>query len=227
MKIVVVGDSYVYGQGCSDRATYMGDPGNHGSSRHCWSGLLQQRYPTWNVKNYAYPGADNINIVKELQQNLHDDVRLIVFCSTFISRIPARHPHVQAEKDFTVTISPHWTPEVNEAGFNDAVIKYYKHLYSDVVGQDVLTNCLLAAYGAARLIGADFLWTRPVRHQPELNSPIINRFKQHEFKSMSDLDYSADELSLCQHPNNNGHARYFNEVITPLIDNFLQDHNEQ
>lgn len=222
MKIVVVGDSYVYGQGCSDRAAYIDDSG---PSNYCWASLLQQHYPTWDVKNYGHPGADNVNIVKELQQQLQQDIKLIIFCSSFISRIPVRHPY--AENDCTMPVSPHWTAHIDEPGFNESVAKYYKHLYSDVVGIDIMTNSLLAAYCATKLIGADFLWSRPVRHHPEVPSQIIDWFGRCEFKSACDFDYTADELAPCRHPNNNGHARYFKEVITPLIDNFLQDHNGQ
>lgn len=223
MKIVVVGDSYVYGQGCSDRST--GVPYKIGSSNYCWASLLQQHYPTLDVKNYGIPGIDNINMSKVLHQHLQQDIKLIVFCSTFISRVPVRDPY--AEDYTTTTISPHWTVHLDEPGFDESITKYFKHLYSDLLGHDIMTNSLLSAYGTAKLIGADFLWTRPTQHQFESKNQIINWFKHCEFKSMSDFDYTADELAPCRHPNNNGHARYFKEIITPLIDNFLQDHNGQ
>ena len=224
MKILVAGDSYIYGQGCSDRDHNWGNPREIGPSNYCWPSLLQQHYPTLDVENYGFPGTDNVNIAKQVHQHLQQDIKLIVFCSTFISRAPARYPG--AEDDFTITISPHWVTGLSEHGFDDSVTKYYKHLYNDLLGLDLLTNSLMSAYGAAKLIGADFLWTRPIRHQPYLDNQTINRLGDCEFKSTSDIEYTADELAYCAHPNNDGQARYFNEIITPLIDNFLQEHNE-
>jgi hypothetical protein len=223
MKIVVVGDSYTYGQGCSDRNTHVDDYKKIGSSNYCWTSLLQQRYPALEVKNYGKPGIDNINMAKVLHQQLQENIKLIVFCSTFTSRVPVRHPY--AENYITLTISPHWQHHLNEPGFDESITKYFKHLYSDIVGHDIMTNSLLSAYGTAKLIGADFLWNRPTQPQHESNNQIIDWLKHYEFKSMPDFDYMADELAPCGHPNNNGHARYFKEIITPLIDNFLQDHN--
>ena len=223
MKIIVVGDSYTYGQGCSDRVDNY-DLVTAAPSASCWASLLQKQYPSLTVRNYSQPGADNPKIIRFLHKNLEQDVDLVIFCSTFISRIPVRCPG--NDNDLSLTISPQWSELEHEPGFNHSVMQYFKHLYSDLVGYNLMTNCLMAAYGFSKLVNADFRWTHPMcNFMPGPNNQIFEQMAPYKIKSSADLNYKYSEFASCMHPNDAGHARYFEEVIAPMIELFLKDRN--
>jgi hypothetical protein len=223
MEIVVAGDSYVYGQGCSDRPSNQKIPYDI-PSLYCWPSLIPQHYNNIVLKNCAMPGADNITIVNALSRTVTSNTKLVIFCLTFISRIPTRHPDVKYNS--TITISPHFSTETSDRMFVNAAEQYYKYLYSDMMGYNVMAAALLAAYGAAKHAGADFLWSRPVKHALDPLNQEFKQFGPYQFMPTCDIDYTDDELASCRHPNDLGHARYFKQVIVPLVDNFFKNHNE-
>ena len=150
MKIVVLGDSFTFGQGCSDTPTeVVALP-----SAYCWPSLIQKQFAI-PVDNRAGLGYSNASIIETLHQDLTTDINLVIFCASFPTRIQiSRNEHVSE------SMSPHWKSDQNDLDIDNAVRLYYKHLYSNRIGYTNIITTLLAAYGAARLIGADFLWSK-------------------------------------------------------------------
>ena len=211
MKIVVVGDSFTFGQGCSDAFPVIGKT----PSAYSWPSLLQQYLPNSVVDNRAIPGNNNMTMFESLYQELTTDINTIIFCASFAMRIAVRVPDY--EEFATLSISPHWSTESTELGFNDAIANYYKHLYSDRVGYNTAATAVMAAYGCARLVGADFFWSKPANQQPTTTNKIFDHLAPYQFMSSTDFEYTDIELESCRHPNNAGHARYFKQVIMPLL----------
>ena len=54
---------------------------------------------------------------------------------------------------------------------------------------------------------------------------IFEQMAPYKIKSSADLNYKYSEFASCMHPNDAGHARYFEEVIAPMIELFLKDRN--
>jgi len=54
-NILVVGDSFSYGQGCSDRP-WNQKPYKASPSQFAWPALLQKELPEYNIINISYPG---------------------------------------------------------------------------------------------------------------------------------------------------------------------------
>jgi hypothetical protein len=85
---------------------------------------------------------------------------------------------------------------------------------------------LLAAYGAAKIIGADFLWSKTRKIESDLpiltgsiSDRVFDYLNETQFLSAADFKYTRSELAPCGHSNNAGHLRYFDEIITPLLKN--------
>jgi len=106
-NIIVLGDSFTFGHGCSDRVFYW-DPdtkkyvGNDkslalGPSEHCWASLISQHYPGTKVTNISSPGKDNTScfidfLVDYIDNKTADAVDMVIFAMTFDDRIQIASP---------------------------------------------------------------------------------------------------------------------------------------
>jgi hypothetical protein len=216
MKIVVLGDSFTFGQGCSDTPPgFVGRP-----SAYCWASLIQKEFSV-TVDNRSKPGYSNAAIVESLHQNLTPDIDLIIFCASLPTRIQIKQNEYVSE-----SMSPFWKSNQNDPQIDNAVRLYYKHLYGDRIGYTNTITTVLAAYGAAKLIGADFLWSKPVHVESDSPTPsesistrVFDYLNETEFLPATDFNYTKSELAPCGHSNDAGQLRYFNEIIVPLLKN--------
>jgi hypothetical protein len=91
-NVIVLGDSFIYGHGCSDREYYVDTKGQtHGTeglldqvpSSKCWPALLaQELHEQINVVNLSMPGIDNQSLLSSLcnfLDNNADSPDLIMF----------------------------------------------------------------------------------------------------------------------------------------------------
>lgn len=223
MKIVVLGDSFTFGQGCSDvPLVFAGIP-----SSYCWASLIQKQFPV-TVDNRAMPGYSNASILESLHQLLTTDIDLVIFCASFPARIQINFTDYVSE-----SVSPIWGSAQNNLQIGNAVKLYYKYLYSNRIGYTNTITSLLAAYGAAKLVGAEFLWSKPDNLESDTPIPagsisdrVFEYLNEQQFLSSTDFKYTSNELAPCGHPNNDGHARYYKEIIEPLLKIKLQEYNE-
>ena len=76
-RVIVLGDSFTFGHGCSDRVYYydedlkkfVGDitPMNQCiPSEYCWPALLQKEFPRLKVHNLSQPGHCNQGMFRDL-----------------------------------------------------------------------------------------------------------------------------------------------------------------
>jgi len=226
MKILIAGDSFAFGQGCSDRGD--GPPpqweDSDGPSKFCWASLLQQTYPALTVVNKSLPGLDNtsilVNILNACAENTFD---LIVFAGSYVERKQIAHPY-QSDK-ITSWIT---SCKISGPGDYEKAQEYYvKYLSTIAIDINISTSNILAAYGQASIQGARFLWSLP-EFSPEDNitfdllENVLNAF---QIKNVQDFDYSGiNDLQFNQqyecpdsHMNNTGHQLYFEKQIVPLF----------
>lgn len=218
MKVVVVGDSYTYGQGCSDRD---GRTDNRlPASKYCWSSLLEQKHAGVTVQNFSYPGIDNISIAGRLWKNIDSDTDVVLFCGTFYSRLCVRHPGAPEHAIMSITPQFRHLEQQHFKDFGSAVDQYYRYLYSDQAGYDISTCALLSAYSCAVLNDAKFFWSMPIQTFDGITNPMLDKLEHLQFTASCDITYDKHCIAPCGHPNNQGHEVYYNRVIGELVKNF-------
>jgi hypothetical protein len=224
MKILISGDSFAFGQGCSDRLNGQADWKNSdGPSRFCWASLLQQTYPEITVVNRALPGLDNTSILIETStactENTFD---LIIFAGTYIERKQIAH---FVNPDQITTWSPGWKlPGSNE--YQKAQEYYLKYLTNITMDTNITVSNVLAAYGLASKLGAKFLWSLPdFPPDDKIMYELLDFIKDHRFKAVQAFDFSGTSdfqinqqyECLDRHITDAGHKLYFERQIVPLF----------
>ena len=220
MKILIAGDSFAFGQGCSDRP----DSSLDSPSNFCWASLLQQAYPTLTVVNTSLPGLDNTSIlIKILNACIENTFDLIVFAGSYIERKQIAHPYYNDEITSWV---PGW--ELPGPGDYQKAQEYYvKYLSNTAIDINTTTASIMAAHSQASIQSAKFLWSLP-EFAPEDNITfdlLEKLLKPFQIKNVQDFDYSGvNDLQFnqqyeCpdQHINNIGHGLYFERQIVPVF----------
>ena len=106
--IIILGDSFGFGHGCSDRTYWVDEHGNeHGKrfdfrypSEYCYGSLIAKDNPSWRVVNKSKPGLDNSSMFQDLLK-LRKELEHIdyVFTSfSFDDRMLVRDPRLEEDK---------------------------------------------------------------------------------------------------------------------------------
>jgi hypothetical protein len=226
MKILIAGDSYTFGHGCSDREHYfnvetkkwVGSNSNwNGPSEFCWASLLQKNYPNLTVVNKSVSGVDNtsilINILKSCQSSSFD---LIIFAASFSTRKQIADSY---NSDDIVTWIPNYTPKKMSTDYAMAVEYYVKYLSNNTIDLNLTASAILAAFGQASALNSKFIWSRP---GSDLSTELLNSIVAHQITSIESFDFSGVNDSEIQatdhvHVNNLGHQIYFEKQIVPQL----------
>jgi hypothetical protein len=245
-RVIVLGDSYTFGHGCSDRVYYydedlkkfVGDSTPMElciPSEYCWPALLQKEFPRLKVHNLSQPGNCNQAMFRNLldfyanyDYNLND---LIIFNGTFSDRIEVRTMH-----DFD-KVGP-WAigweymntnrPTSTYKEYIDAQKHYVKHLYHEKIGFNLTLSSLLGAYSYSILNKHDFLYSLADEGHPSIK-PNIRCINNHEIPKIFEYDFSGENNYqfnvTCQakdtHTNEKGHQIYYEKEIKPRIQKML------
>lgn len=214
-SILVVGDSYAYGQGCADRQGSCDRWG--GPSALCWPALIQRCFDI-PVTNLSLYGTDNLSIFTRIKNHCYSDYDLIIYAGTSHSRMQVRDPvNSRATRTILASYTPQWAVP-NSQLYDHAHQQYFKYFYSDSVGRNTATATVLAAWALCEIAQSKFLFSFPGT-QPQ--DTVLSRIGQHRFVSCADGNYSADQLAECGHPNELGQLAYFESIIKPRITNLL------
>jgi hypothetical protein len=224
MKILIAGDSFTFGQGCSDR---QDGPliwkDSDGPSKFCWASLLQQTYPNLTVVNKSLPGLDNTSIlINILKSCLDTQFDLIVFAGSYVERKQIAAPF---NPNNVIPWVPNW--KIPGPGEYQTAQKYHLQYLSNItIDINITTSDILAAYGQAAMSKSKFLWSLP-EFAPEDNITfdLLNVIKSYQIKNVQNFDYSGvNDLKFNQqyechdsHINDTGHRLYFEKQIVPLF----------
>jgi len=231
-KILIAGDSFAFGQGCSDRLFYI-DPktkepvGNQnlvhkGPSSYCWASLLQQDYPNYKVVNLGYPGLDNMTIASSIYKHLDEDVELIIFAGTAPYRIEIADP-----KYHKITIP--WiigsTPTLSHRtdDWVKATEYYTKYLYNENAVSNITVNAVTAMYGLSVINNSKFLYSvQAVVKTEKIDKWLskLDKYKMIDLYTFICGDDVTDERYLAEdgHANDLGHFEYYKQIVKPALE---------
>lgn len=227
-KIVIVGDSFTYGHGCSDREFYH-DPATRrwvgnisllqdNPSEYCWAALLQKMYPKYEVINLSKPANDNSYMMKKAYENVDESTALFIYAGTMTARMHVTSNTPMGPVPWVMSTEDTNAPQQ----LRNAKEQFIKYLYNDDVFSLISLNALYAAYGLSQKYNCKFIWSAPTFDDPmyEQQANILD-----EMKMTTAIYYRDKEPSMRatdNHLNSLGHAHYFTEVVLPKIKQTLE-----
>lgn len=180
-RVIILGDSYTYGHGCSDRVYYYDENtksfvGNIQlmydgvPSEYCWASLLQQKFPELEVINLAMPGHSNQSMLRDLisfyEKHTLLDTDLIIFNGSFHSRMEVAGI-TSFEQCVSWTIgwdymSPESTAhELQYPEYAKAKKSFVKYLLNDKIALQNSLAAMLAAHAFATGFKLKYMWNYP------------------------------------------------------------------
>lgn len=244
-RIIVLGDSYTFGHGCSDREYYydqklqnfVGDYEPFKKripSKFCWASLLQQHYSNIEVVNLSAPGHCSQGMFRDLSNYYFDNEYLpndiVIFNGTFSNRIEVALGHAP---DVIVPWVMGWDKQSHDESkvqYNIAKKMYITHLFNDDIGYNLSITALMAAYAYAISRNLKFIWSLPtydysakVLHNilPALQNTNIPEIVNYDYSGKLDLKFNTTCVAPDFHVNDKGHAIYFEREILPAIQRLL------
>jgi hypothetical protein len=241
-RVIVLGDSYTFGHGCSDRVYYydedlkkfVGDitpieqciP-----SEYCWSALLQKEFPNLTVHNLSQPGHCNQGMFRDLldfyvkyDYNLND---LIIFNGTYSDRIEVRTMY-HLDKVGPWAIGWEYMTSGDFKEYINAQKYYTKYLYHEKIGLNLTMSSVLGAYSYCTLKKHRFLYSLPENDHPEIKPNIsyitdyeIPKIAAYDFSGIDDYQFNVTCEAKDTHTNEKGHQIYYEKEIKPRIEKML------
>jgi hypothetical protein len=245
MRIVIVGDSYTFGHGCSDREyyydqnkqTFVGDYTPFDKripSNHCWAALLQQQYPNIEVVNLAMPGHCSQGMFRDLTNyyyaNTYSSDDIVMFHGTFANRIEVA---LGDRPDVTVPWVMGWDKQSQDEArvqYNIAKKMYVTHLFNNDIGYNLSITGLMSAYAFASVRKMKFIWTLPTYDYsdkilkailPAMNDTKIPEIVNYDYSGKFDFKFNQTCVAPDFHVNDKGHAIYFEREILPAVQRLL------
>lgn len=210
--ILIVGDSFTYGQGCSDcRAGDVANsyPDFDKPSVHAWPALLQETLCDDRIINASRPGNSLggmfIDILKYCE---HNTIDLIVYSGTHSARMP-----MPDYRNWTMHVMEDDNPNVTRAK------EYYlKYMTNELLIDTNAYAYFMAAYGYARAREIPFVYSLPepnlCNHMPKADG----RFDSMMTVSFPDNYYTDTTVfKFDPHPNEAAHMQYYQDVIAKTI----------
>ena len=184
-RIIIAGDSFTFGHGCSDREFYYDYKTKSWigtmlaifdkPSIHSWASLLQEDYPEIEVVNLAKPGRCNQHIFRDLMEYYTNEPfrtdDIVIFSGTFADRIEISSGSYTVPPNIPMSwcLAQHPDTESDIMADPDYTLAkklYVTQLYDDTIGINMSASALMGAYGYAKSSGAEFLWSLPIIPSP-------------------------------------------------------------
>ena len=218
-KVLIAGDSFAFGHGCSDRTHYydtntkswVGDDSNfvdtktwrYFPSQYCWGNLVQKEYSNCTVINLSIPGADNTYILDQIVNNCNDvDLVLCSFTGHNRIRVQSEYSTEQEEDKFPGC----WVlgqPTQNNKDYTKAQEYFLKYLYSEKYFLSVALSTVFAAYGICKLKNIPFYWAMPFLDDVDFLKDQKHIDFANKFNILADLQFaSLNDYKFCKDENN-------------------------
>jgi hypothetical protein len=242
-RIILLGDSYTFGHGCSDKNWYYDDVKKEFvgmkmtadfekvPSENCWGSLIQKQFTNVQVVNIAKPGQSHMGMFRDFVNLIHDkklnSTDLVMFNSSFPSRIEIAF-HLNPEHAITWQV-PNMLNQRNEPEEYALAKKLYvKYLYNDTISWNQALSAMLGVYGTCKLYGAQYVWSRPAwngQYSEQMETVLrglVDKFYPHifqyDFSRMMDVRFNQQCYQPDKHCNDQGHRIYYETCILPLLE---------
>jgi hypothetical protein len=234
-NILVVGDSFSYGQGCSDRP-WNQKPYKASPSQFAWPALLQKELPEYNIINISYPGNSipgTFNDVVKFRETVPQiPIHMVLMAVTSINRMIVAKAFWPDETQNWVLGSPQ--PTDNPKEYATAKEMFLKYLINDTIIENNAHRDILALYTYCQEIsGSALFWSvEGVENLFRNKRGAWDIIKSLNFKHMMNLEYLTEEdkrntsidiefikkwHAEDSHPSDFGHQHYFETYIKPIL----------
>lgn len=230
-NIIVLGDSFSYGEGCSDRPTEVRGKGL-GPSSFAWPALLRKDFPDDSVLNLSTPGNSLIGMFRDVakfRENVPQiKIDLVVASVTSFDRTIMAN-YLDPERSVTNWVISNLEPISDEEPkeYVKARESYLKYLVNDeVLNVHALIQLLGLIQFCQHLCGATILWSVPDPHIIMKQQAYFDTVKSLFFNHMYKFRYTGEELtesfkdsclSHDGHPNDTGHLHYYEQYVKPVL----------
>lgn len=234
-KIIILGDSFTFGQGCADRLWYWDEKlkkfignqykANEGPSIHAWSNHLQKDYPNYKVINLAMPGTDNTTISQTAQRKIDADTALVILNSAPENRIQIKHYNWHMPTSWNLSAI-----DDELKAYADAQNMFVKHLYHPSVTKQLTVNAILSIIATCQYHNVKFIFgASEVTDLIKFSNIMKNMHEHNGILHIAELIYPSfagvkpiNEFFAPEgHVNEIGHEFYYNNVIRPRVNGYL------
>lgn len=223
--ILILGDSFVYGQGCSDKDEKIA--WDSSPSKFCWPSLMSKDLYEYDIINIARPGNSLPGMFHDLlTHTLHSNfnVVMVIFAVTSFDRIMITN--LKNPDSFSNWVLG--TESIDNQIYHDYTLAknlYFKHLINDEIIQTQALAYLSAIIHYIENMGIQFMYSTP--HQVYLlgKNTWLSKYDhlrflhQYEYKPVDNAD--PNFYLKCRvedgHPNNLGHLLYYRDIIKPIV----------
>jgi hypothetical protein len=237
-KIIIVGDSYTFGQGCSDREhyynrktkTWVGNSFEYDlpPSAHCWSALAQSDFPNFEFHNLSRPGNSNDNMFRQLVNKIDNHTALVIFAASFNDRQLVKMHNGELLAPWLVNGSGLMIDKTYPQSYIDAKISFITHLYTEEIGENTTLMSLLSAWALSVMNQSQFVWSTPCLDEVKFKIPeCAAHLKNLEYESLNTYPFYKinveDSLAIAidGHASAYGHQQYYQHEIKPLLTRLL------
>jgi len=244
MNVLILGDSFAFGHGCSDRVFYydfdkkefVGDRIEaKPPSEFCWASLLQREFAnSIKVYNIARVGRSMQGMFSDLTFWLKEDIKfdLVIFTGTVRDRVEMPMVH---DPDLAGSHGLNWEKSLPRMDWQpdelaNAKIIYSKYLYNDAIGDQMALSAIVGAYGLCVLHDIKFLWSLPDyclsdRGLHNLLDPMIDlevpSLMGFDFSYKRNKEFNKTFLCVDGHINDLGHSIYYEKELRPAVQRIL------
>ena len=237
-KIIILGDSYTFGQGCADRERYYDQDSRKwvgetnlfasGPSEHCWASLAQQDFVNYEFQNLSRPGNSNDNMFRTLVSKIDTNCELVILASSFNDRMLVKD-HL-SDECFPWSVNGWWEIDsVQPKNYSEAKAQFSKHLYTEKMGQNYAIMGIAAAWAMAVLNQSQFVWSCPnfgdtvsvlPTSMTHLNNLQYTSLNTYQFDKLN-VDHNS-ALANDGHANELGQKLYYEAEIKPMLQKLLK-----
>jgi hypothetical protein len=224
-NILVLGDSFSYGQGCLDRLEH--DTFIHPPSMHSWPSLLAGDLikTDYRIINKSRPG----NSIMGMFDNLLDykePIDMIIFAVTSFERILiAGQRNPDKVTNWVIGVDAPYDPEM--ITYNTSKEMYRKYLVNDKIMHLHKIAYMSAVFNYATKQKIKCLYSIPKIYNYDYSSIESDGI---QFEHMCDWDapttYRANKNTYTApdgHPNELGHLIYYEHVIKPKVLPYIKE----
>jgi hypothetical protein len=237
-NILILGDSFSYGQGCSDRLVYNSTV-HYSPSAFSWPSLLNNEIDAlsspkeYAIINKSKPGNSLPGIFQDLlhyhTESVHID--LLIFTVTSINRMLVADI-MKPNLTNNWILSNQTTDNKDTMEYDKSKVAFMKYLINDSILHLNGLAYITAIINYAKTYNTSCLYSTPYLPTPfstkflekHTSDIIIPHMYTHDFSEVQDENFNKSCINQNDsHPNDLGHKLYYEQIIRPIMLKYIKD----